>query len=245
MIATSTRRLTLLAAGLAASVILALAFPALTFGDGDDGRCEDERIVSRSNRVDYRTYAHWTVAWWQWATSFDLASNPILDPEGSQAANGQSGPMWFLAGTFGGSAVRNVTIPAGKHLLIPVINGEWDTVPGFQNPLGLPDPLSVPDIRKIVAYGIDGAEIACTIDDREVCNLRSFRVRSPVFSMNMNAELASAFGYPAPYVRTAVSDGYWLIVKPLSAGQHTIHFAASNERTGFALDVTYNLTIEP
>ncbi|MBL8878006.1 MAG: hypothetical protein JNG88_02710 [Phycisphaerales bacterium] len=244
MFATSTRRRTLLTATLGSSAIIALFFPVLTYGDDDDGRRRDQRIVHRSHRVDDRTYAEWTAAWWQWATSFDLASNPILDADGSQATNGQSGPMWFLAGTFGGSAVRNVTIPANKHLLVPIINGEWDTVPGFSNPLGLPDPLSVDDIRAIVAFGINGADISCEIDNRQVSNLRSFRVRSPVFSMNMNSELASAFGYPVPYVRTAVSDGYWLIIKPLSAGQHTIHFAASNAATGFALDVTYNITVE-
>jgi hypothetical protein len=46
-------------------------------------------------------------------------------------------------------------------------------------------------------------------------------------------------------VRTAVVDGYWLMLKPLSPGKHVIHFTASNATTGFALDVTYNVTVTP
>ncbi|MFO0838979.1 MAG: hypothetical protein U1D55_10680 [Phycisphaerae bacterium] len=200
-------------------------------------------IVPLRNKVDSRTYAEWTAAWWQWATSYGLNDNPLLDPDGSAAANGQSGPVWFLAGTFGGSAVRTVAIPSGKYIFFPVQNGEWDTVPGFTNPLGLPDPLSVRDIRAILAWGLENSQLSCLIDDCAVPDLHSYRVRSPVFSMNMNSELAGAFGYPAPYVRTAASDGYWIMLSPMTPGSHTIHFTASNADTGFSLDVTYHITV--
>lgn len=36
----------------------------------------------------------------------------------------------------------------------------------------------------------------------------------------------------------AVSDGYYLMLAPLSAGQHTIHFAVAD-----FLDVTYHVTV--
>ena len=59
-------------------------------------------IVRRWQRVDGRFYSQWTTAWWQWATAFAPDENPILDPDGTFADQGQSGPMYFLAGTFGG-----------------------------------------------------------------------------------------------------------------------------------------------
>jgi hypothetical protein len=40
-----------------------------------------------------------------------------------------------------------------------------------------------------------------------------------------------------------VSDGYWLLLAPPTPGLHTIKFKAATS-SGFALDVTYNLTIE-
>ena len=232
----------------AAAISLAIAVPSLTFaggGDDDRDRNRDNRIVSLDRRVDHRTYGEWTEAWWQWATAFAPDVNPVFDLDGANAGQGQSGPVWFLAGTFGGTAVRNVEIPADKYLLLPLANGEWDTVPGFANPLGLPDPPSVADLRDILAYGTDDTSVNCAIDGLEVRHPRSFRVRSPVFSMNFDADFASAVGYPVEYVRTAVSDGFWLMLKPLAAGSHTIHFTAENPVTGFALDVTYNITVTP
>jgi len=41
----------------------------------------------------------------------------------------------------------------------------------------------------------------------------------------------------------AVADGYWLMLAPLSPGEHQVHF--SSGRPGFSLDVTYDLTIIP
>lgn len=36
-----------------------------------------------------------------------------------------------------------------------------------------------------------------------------------------------------------------MIIKPLTVGAHVIHFTATNPVTGFALDVTYNITVTP
>jgi hypothetical protein len=116
---------------------------------------------------------------------------------------------------------------------------------GFGNPLNLPDPLSVGDIRRITAYFVSDDRLTCKIDHEPVRDLTSYRVLSPVFSFNQDPDFATAFGYPAPYVRTAVVDGYWLMLKPLSAGRHVIRFTASNPTTGFALEVTYNVTVKP
>jgi len=42
-----------------------------------------------------------------------------------------------------------------------------------------------------------------------------------------------------------VADGYWVMLPPLSAGSHTIHFAGGFTSSGFSLDVTYNITVQP
>jgi hypothetical protein len=237
----ATRKRLALLALVPAALLWTAAFPSRTLAD-DDG---DPRIVPLDGRLDDRGYEGWSVAWWHWATAFAPGVNPVLDTDGTYATQGQSGPVFFLAGTFGGTAVRNVSVRRGTYLFLPLANSEWDTVPGFSNPLNLPDPLSVADIRKITSYFVTGDRLSCEIDGKPVRNLTSYRVRSPVFSFNMNPDFATFGGYPAPYVRTAVSDGYWLMLKPLSVGRHVIHFTASNAKTGFAIDVTYNLTITP
>jgi hypothetical protein len=44
----------------------------------------------------------------------------------------------------------------------------------------------------------------------------------------------------------SISDGYWVMLKPLSPGQHTIRFGGSFVRgpgTGFMVDTTYVVTV--
>src|SRR5262245_53202185 len=69
-------------------------------------------------------YASLPATWWQWVyaqPALDVGgtnTNPVLDSTGAYATAGQAngiGPgdkYFFLAGTFGGTAVRTVTVPA-------------------------------------------------------------------------------------------------------------------------------------
>ena len=79
-----------------------------------DGRHQTPRITAPPAAL--------TARWWQWVISIGQSENPLLDPTGADCAVGQEGPVWFLGGTFGGPATRSCTVPAGKALLIPVLN---------------------------------------------------------------------------------------------------------------------------
>ena len=57
------------------------------------------------------SYPDWTVKWWQWADSIPTPLNPASDKTGQNCAQSQSGPVWFLAGTFGGKAELTCTDP--------------------------------------------------------------------------------------------------------------------------------------
>src|SRR5215218_10121357 len=72
------------------------------------------------------TDGEWTAKWWQWAYSIPTENNPMLDETGEDCAQAQNqtGPFWFLAGTGAGSVERTCTIPAGKAILLPIINVE-------------------------------------------------------------------------------------------------------------------------
>ena len=51
--------------------------------------------------------------------------NPAADNTGKNCGQKQSGPVWFLASTTGGSAATFMyLLPAGKALLFPIINSE-------------------------------------------------------------------------------------------------------------------------
>src|SRR4051812_24180263 len=65
-----------------------------------------------------KSLGEWGAAWWQWAFSFPADRSPVTDPDGRFCAEGQSGKVWFLAGTTGGTATRTCTIPTGTPVLI-------------------------------------------------------------------------------------------------------------------------------
>jgi len=79
-----------------------------------------------------QTYSQWAASWWQWALSIPADISPLNDPTGANAAPGQSGHVWFLAGILGGSggaATRSVAVPAGKALFFPILNYTWVNMP--------------------------------------------------------------------------------------------------------------------
>lgn len=110
------------------------------------------------------TYGEWSARWWQWIESIPKATNPNLDTTGADCAQGQTGPVWFLAGDFGGTVVRHCTIPTGVSVLFPVIDNGfgvlggdcWGTGGPNPNPAllpncldptwSLPDPTTLPTI---------------------------------------------------------------------------------------------------
>lgn len=185
------------------------------------------------------SYGEWSARWWQWALSIPAESNPILDMDGANCAKGQYDNVWFLAGTFGGPAVRSCTIPAGKPIFFPLLNTAMLKPYGYETLL---------DFRRSLAENMDAVtDLWCTIDDKDLeedLDLFNFRVRSPSFTVigPPKGVLPPGFLKVPAHTDQIVSDGYWLLLSPLASGEHTINFGG--EGPGFRVEVTYHLTIE-
>jgi len=85
---------------------------------------------------------------------------------------------------------------------------------------------------------MDSVTLKAAIDGEPVEDLRQQRVQSPVLTIT--------FPNDKVLYTPNVSDGYWLLLSPLSAGKHTIYF--KGEFTdgifkGIKVEVTYNLTV--
>src|SRR5947207_2608039 len=59
-------------------------------------------VIPRDANAYGNTYGEWSARWWQWVLAIPVATNPNLDTTGAHCGEGQAGPVWFLAGTFGG-----------------------------------------------------------------------------------------------------------------------------------------------
>ena len=79
------------------------------------------------------------------------------------------------------------------------------------------------------------------VDGRSLQNLNAYRAFSPVFSITHPPD--SIFGVPQGTYTPQISDGYWVMLAPLSVGTHTIHFKGI--LGSFETEVTYVLTVAP
>ncbi len=190
-----------------------------------------------SPNVYGQTIGNWGQAWWQWALSFPTAVNPIVQDGAVDCSAGQSGKVWYLAGTFGSSAERTCSVMQGKALFFPLLNGI------FWTPEDCPDELScrvgvstfLPDVITSWTCTVDGTP--CIFFTQVV------RAQSDARPLDLppGSIAVTDFGY-APGVRElSISDGYWVMLDPLPPGSHTIRFTAA--APGFSLDVTYHLTV--
>src|SRR5262249_1013689 len=164
----------------------------------------------------------------------------------------RTGPVWFLAGGLGGAATRHCTVPAGKALLMTPLTqldgaGALDCDPTVPSVL-----CNVNTLRALAAaFADDPTTLEVTVDGHQVQHVGDYRVQSPVFSITYpdNNVLSFLAGteIPSGTYTPNVSDGYWLLLAPLSAGAHTIHLkAVTNPTVGsFTVEVTWHLTITP
>jgi len=222
----------------------------------------NESLVEESFAVDQRAHANsavfplnskpfgkslsqWTEAWWQYVMQFDCAEIPTNDASGSNAAMGQSGPVYFLVGTSGGSANRTVTIPKSKGILFPIIT--------YLNDYPCPDANFQPrQDQTLEEFLKEGAKttidmvsnLYVTLDGKPITNVYNYRVATNLFYFTGNPDLASCIDPCITGLKQeATSDGYWIMLKPLSKGKHILHFQGGIPGYGFEVDVNYTIFI--
>jgi len=207
-----------------------------------------------------------TAQWWQWAISAPIRQpaytgpiyNPLFDATGEAAGNGQPQgvPLFFLGGAmfaidqFGnpigpvpGPVSRTITIPAGKFLFFPVANVEFDNV-------GVPEDQwsTVSQLQAGAAGYADGFRaMRCSVDGRAVGDIQKHRLAYAPFAYTLPAEdnIYQLFGLDVTGEQyPAASDGYWLLLRPLSPGAHTIEFANTTPY-GDKQKTTYHITVAP
>ena len=168
--------------------------------------------------------------------------SPISDTTGANCAVNQSGKVWFLAGTAtntdGGPGItRTCTVPSGKAILVPIINAECSTIEGNGTTQAELSACAKGDIDPVTT-------VTATVDRVALQNLMPpnspYRVQSPLFTFTSVPD--NIFGIPAG-TSPSVADGYWILLAPLSTGQHTIHFRGEAPAFSFTTEVTYKLTV--
>ena len=170
------------------------------------------------------SYPHWAAAWWKWGMELPWAtsagtSHPMIDTPMFDVTQGQQGEVWFLGAPFDRVA-RSCTIPPGKFLFFALLNAECSNL---EDPPFLAH--EAEDQAAIASYFADHiVKLFCEIDGMPMPNLAAYRFVSPQI----------AFRAPTPWIfgeqggmGTSVGDGYYLMLKPLDPGHHTIRYGAA------------------
>lgn len=170
------------------------------------------------------------MAWWQWAQSFDRESSPVADRTGEKCGSKQSGGVWFLAGTYGTQrTIRTCKVPAGRYLFFPLINYVYFPRPGSATSCMAVMSDAAESTNEVSALLLD-------LDGVRFSNLEAHRLASPrCFDLGANTS-------PAVRMYPSASNGYYVMLRPLSAGRHTLNFGGA--LPGMLQAVTYTLDVE-
>jgi hypothetical protein len=221
-----------------------LAFLCAASAQADD---PTPRIAPIHTRPAGQTYGRWAAEWWQWALGIPGAVNPLTDTTGAHCAQRQVDEVWFLAGTFFSTepVVRTCEVPEGKSLFFPLINNFYGAF------LNDPPETRTEALVRVAASCTAPAEISVRIDDFQVPKPTRFFTgasgsQSPFFNVQMPP--GNVFGVdettvPELVLSPSAEQGYYLFVRPLPPGPHTIRWIASGCVPGFSQDVTYHLTV--
>jgi hypothetical protein len=180
----------------------------------------------------------WSARWWQWNLSTPDLVNPTLDSTGGRCGEGQSGPIFYLAGApVSAPVTRTCTVPAGKLLFFPLVTVECsnqEPAPFFGE--------NEAELRACAAGVLNNVSLKLTVDGVPVENLIQYRALSPAFAFTLPED--NQLGRPKGRTGIAVADGFWIALR-LDPGRHVIHFEAkvnSGPAAGFEQNITYNLT---
>jgi len=183
--------------------------------------------------------------WWQWIFSLPEVGNPVLDPDGSDAYANNSGPVFFLAGNFGGATTRSITVPFGRPVFFPVINSITGEFPS-DTPECIP-PVVFDTVGCLLPYitpSMDNATgLYAVLDGQDLlAAYPSFRQTSTTL-FDLTLPDGNLYGeVPGYYPSSSVSDGYWVALQGLAPGDHTLTFGGTSG-SGFSVAITANLVV--
>lgn len=211
---------------------------------GNNGAIE---VIRQDSNPYGLTYEDWTARWWQWAYSIPKDVNPAYDDTGKYCTESQGGPVWFLAGTYKHPVDRYCTIPAGRAILLTILNSECSFAE-------FPSLKTESELRQCAKQMQDSVvHPEASVNGMALTGLEKYRIQSPLFNFTLPEN--NILGL-SPQTTRAVSDGNWVFLKPLPIGNHTIYFKGelraitekgSNQTFagpyGWDYPITYHITV--
>lgn len=230
----------------ALAAVLATGVISEAMADGV-GKKRRSIVVPTGQTLFGKSYNQLASDWSNWLQSIPVDRNPALDPDGRYCDLNQDGRIWYLAGTFGGAlgepaiAERACRIPAGSGIFFPIfanISFAPEFTELFPDPEcdGFTSPLEEVrcDVTNDTAIA-PNVGMKLKIDGKEIRDLFAYRTQSQPGGFRWvipEGGVFTVFGFEPGARFPTVVDGYWILLRPLKRGQHTVSFSADFDLDG-------------
>lgn len=185
-------------------------------------KTQHDFLYDRNDHPFGNSWEKWAATWCNWLLSIPKRINPATDETGKFCSINQNDEnVWFLTGTFGNiiPIKRKCVIPAGKAILFPILEKE----DSFTEDRDLKTESELikrsKDATDKVAY------VEAAIDGEQLDNLSYYRVQSELFDLRFPK--GNVYDV-TPGLTRSVCDGYWIFIKPLDIGKHSVYFKGEN-----------------
>lgn len=209
------------------------------------------------------SFSEWMGKWWQWHVSLPNKVNEqnpsnlslihpreVYSPE-KCAWYQDNKNVWFLPdgrslglSEFTNPEIRKCTVPHDEALLVQIYGGGCDYSEGLTTDKELEDCVNI---------GLDTVTFTAKVDGVEVMSSKNRNDVLPnPYLYNISFTDNNLYDAPSGTYR-AMANGYFLFLKPLSIGNHTIEFSEAYFKPGFEgqpspenrlSNVVYNLTVK-
>jgi hypothetical protein len=208
------------------------------------------KVLTLTEKIGNYGYEELAVATSKWIYSMPLdKKSPLNDPDGTFHATAlQPIPaITVLMGTADGNSSRNMSIPSGNYVFLPIIfanywhyeNDKCD--PTFQPAQG--QTLEAFLLENAAASIGEVTSMTAQLDGKEiVADLKKYQIKTKSFSSLIAADFNNPNCDYSKQNATMVADGYFLLLK-LPKGKHTITYNSVIPNVVHPPD-TWNLTVE-
>jgi hypothetical protein len=238
-------------------VVLALLVCALANPPAPARGGNNPGVLPTNSHFQGYTYGEWSALNWQWTYSLPQDTHPLFGDDNDPSQD-QPKHLWFLGGTFSpvdepngdvlGAADRNIRVPSGTALWIPMISAEASVAEGNGD-----TEEELRDFARFLMSFVAPDSLFCTVDGKALNDPAQYYTESPLFVWGPLPEgnvFDDPVTFPAGLTSSSVAAGYYALLAPLSVGKHTLHFGGIADFSSigagrFIQDIRYEITVAP
>jgi hypothetical protein len=216
---------------------------------GEDDSNPNPMLFPKDARPYGRSIERWSELLWSYIYSIPVDHNPFFDTTGQNCAVDEDGPVWFLpavpGSSLGTNISRNCTIPRDRAIMMQLSSA--------LNDYPCPDPTFHPapgqSLYDFLIGGIsplfDGETgFVVTLDGVNIQDPLSYRFTSDdIFRFKPDLSMQAFDSCIIQKDMLGVSDGFYLLFKPMTPGQRTI-VINGHDMLGVPVTLTEHLTIQ-